>query len=221
MLKQPLLQQKLFSSGLTTNYDRYCKEINNIYLKNMKIQPQQIQNNVQWSDKVIKPNNDASKTNYIDIDNNNNNEYNEALKNNMFEIKSNDNFFKNAGSVDPKMLRTIKTMGLCLICLGLLNGFHKNEFHNELCGLFFILSCYDIFPENHEKTKLLNKFNFYFCLALLFLDIIWIFSYFTEEYDEVNGVGPTFLTKLIVALSTIAKGFSAVIIHNKNKILNF
>ena len=201
--------------------DRYCKEINNIYLKNMKIQPQQIQNNVQWSDKVIKPNNDASKTNYIDIDNNNNNEYNEALKNNMFEIKSNDNFFKNAGSVDPKMLRTIKTMGLCLICLGLLNGFHKNEFHNELCGLFFILSCYDIFPENHEKTKLLNKFNFYFCLALLFLDIIWIFSYFTEEYDEVNGVGPTFLTKLIVALSTIAKGFSAVIIHNKNKILNF
>ena len=204
MLKQPLLQQKSFSSGLKikkdlSETDRYCKEINNIYLKNMKIQPQQIQNNVQWSDKVIKPNNDASKTNYIDIDNNNNNEYNDALKNNMFEIKSNDNFLKN----------------------GLLNGFHKNEFHNELCGLFFILSCYDIFPENHEKTKLLNKFNFYFCLALLFLDIIWIFSYFTEEYDEVNGVGPTFLTKLIVALSTIAKGFSAVIIHNKNKILNF
>ena len=65
--------------------DRYCKEINNIYLKNMKIQPQQIPNNVVWNDKVIKPNNDASKTNYIDIDNNN--EYNEDLKNNMYEIK--------------------------------------------------------------------------------------------------------------------------------------
>ena len=64
-------------------------------------------------------------------------------------------------------------------------------------------------------SKLTKKTN------RLFLDIIWIFSYFTEEYDEVNGVGPTFLTKLIVALSTIAKGFSAVIIHNKNKILNF
>ena len=203
--------------------DRYCKEINNIYLKNMKIQQQVNPNEIQWNDKVIKPNNEGSKTNYIDIDNNdmNNNGYNEDLKRNMFDNKSNDNFFKSGGNVDPKMLRTIKLAGICLIALGLLNGFHKNEFPNELCGILFLLSCYDIFKGNLEKIRLLNSFNFYYCLALLILDIIWIFSYFTEEYDEVNGVGPTFLTKLIVALSTIAKGFSAVIIHNKNKILNF
>ena len=206
--------------------DRYCKEINNIYLKNMKIQQQPNPNNIQWNDKIMKPSNDASKTNYIDIDNNNNEinnnrEYSEALKNNMFEIKSNDNFFKNAGSVNPEMLKTIKIMGICLIGLGLLNGFHKNEFPNELCGLLFILSCHDIFNGDMEKMKFFHKFNFYYCLALLVLDIIWIFSYFTEVYNEVDGVGPTFLTKLIVASSVIVKGFSAVMIRNKNKILNF
>ncbi len=139
----------------------------------------------------------------------------------MFEIKSNDNYNRNSGNVNPEMIRTIKTMGVCIIALGLLNGFHKNEFHNELCGILFILSCYDIFQGDHEKAKLFNKFVFYYCLALLILDIFWIFSYFTEVYDEVNGVGPTILTKIIVALSVVAKGFSAVIIHNKNKILNF
>ena len=81
--------------------------------------------------------------------------------------------------------------------------------------------CYDIFEGNLEKIKLINKFNFYFCLALLFLDIIWIFSYFTEEYDEINGVGPTFLTKVFTALSVIVKGFTAVLLKNKNQILNF
>lgn len=204
--------------------NRFCKEINNIYLKNKKIQQQPNQNNILSNYKVIKPSTDASKTNYIDIDNNNdlnNNEYNEALKQNMFEIKSNDNYNRNSGNVNPEMIRTIKTMGVCIIALGLLNGFHKNEFHNELCGILFILSCYDIFQGDHEKAKLFNKFVFYYCLALLILDIFWIFSYFTEFYDEVNGVGPTILTKIIVALSVVAKGFSAVIIHNKNKILNF
>jgi hypothetical protein len=203
--------------------ERYCKEINNIYLKNMKIQQQVNPNEIQWNDKVIKPNNEGSKTNYIDIDNNdmNNNGYNEDLRRNMFDNKSNDNFFKSGGNVDPKMLRTIKLAGICLIALGLLNGFHKNEFPNELCGILFLLSCYDIFKGNLEKIRLLNSFNFYYCLALLILDIIWIFSYFTEEYVEVNGIGPTFLTKLNVALSLILKGFSVVILRNKNKILNF
>ena len=205
--------------------DRCCKEINNIYLKNKKIQTQQNANNIQWNDKIIKPNNEASKTNYIDIDNNNNelnnNEYNQALKNNMFEIKSNDNFLQNVGNIKPEMLKTLKLMGICLIGLGLLNGFHKNEFHNELLGVLVFLSCYDIFEGNLEKIKLINKFNFYFCLALLFLDIIWIFSYFTEEYDEINGVGPTFLTKVFTALSVIVKGFTAVLLKNKNQILNF
>jgi hypothetical protein len=203
--------------------DRYCKEINNIYLKNMKIQQQVNPNEIQWNDKVIKPNNEGSKTNYIDIDNNdmNNNGYNEDLRRNMFDNKSNDNFFKSGGNVDPKMLRTIKLAGICLIALGLLNGFHKNEFPNELCGILFLLNCYDIFKGNLEKIRLLNSFNFYYCLALLILDIIWVFSYFTEEYVEVNGIGPTFLTKLNVALSLILKGFSVVILRNKNKILNF
>ena len=189
----------------------------------MKIQQQVNPNEIQWNDKVIKPNNEGSKTNYIDIDNNdmNNNGYNEDLKRNMFDNKSNDNFFKSGGNVDPKMLRTIKLAGICLIALGLLNGFHKNEFPNELCGILFLLSCYDIFQGNLEKIRLLNSFNFYYCLALLILDIIWVFSYFTEEYVEVNGIGPTFLTKLNVALSLILKGFSVVILRNKNKILNF
>ncbi len=203
--------------------DRCCKEINNIYLKNKKIQTQQNANNIQWNDKIIKPNNEASKTNYIDIDNNNelnNNEYNQALKNNMFEIKSNDNFLQNVGNIKPEMLKTLKLMGICLIGLGLLNGFHKNEFHNELLGVFVFLSCYDIFEGNLENSKLINKFNLYFCLALLFLDIIWIFTYFTEEYNEINYVGPTFLTKVFTALSIIVKGFSAVLLRNKNKILN-
>ena len=121
--------------------NRFCKEINNIYLKNKKIQQQPNQNNILSNYKVIKPSTDASKTNYIDIDNNNdlnNNEYNEALKQNMFEIKSNDNYNRNSGNVNPEMIRTIKTMGVCIIGLGLLNEFRKNEFHNEL-------SCYDIF----------------------------------------------------------------------------
>ena len=202
--------------------ERFCKEINNIYLKNMKIQQQPNPNNIIFNDNVIRADNNAPKENYIDIDNNNinNEEYNEALKNNMFELKSSENN-KNAGNVKPEMIRTIKIMGVCLIGLGLLNGMHKNEFHNELCGLLILLSCYDIFNGNMEKMKFVNKFNFYFCLALLLLDIIWIFSYFTEEYDEVNGIGPTILTKMFVALSVIAKGFLAVMLHNKNKILNF
>ena len=41
-----------------------------LYLKNMKIQQQVNPNEIQWNDKVIKPNNEGSKTNYIDIDNN-------------------------------------------------------------------------------------------------------------------------------------------------------
>ena len=204
--------------------NRYCEEINNIYKKNMKIQQQPNAYNIQWNDNIMKPNNEASRTNYIDVDNNNennNNEYNEALKNKMFEVKSNDNFTKNGGNVNPEMLKIIKLMGICLIGLGLLNGFHKNEFANELCGVLLFLSCHNIFGGNLEKLQLLNKFNFYFCLILLVFDIFWIFIYFTEEYDEINFIGPTFFTKLIVALSIIAKGFSAVILHNKNKVLNF
>ena len=195
--------------------ERYCKEINNIYLKNRKIQQQPNQNNIQLNERILKPTTDVSNTNYIDIENNN--DYTEVLKQNMFEIKSN----RDSGNITPEITRTIKFIGIFLIGLGLLNGFHKNEFPNELCGFLLVLSCFDPFDGNLEKIKLLNKFNFYYCLALLILDIIWIFSYFTEEYDEINGIGPTILTKLFVALSVITKGFSAVILNKKNQVLNF
>ena len=41
--------------------DKYCKIINNIYLKNMKIQQPPNMDNIQWNDNIIKPNNENSK----------------------------------------------------------------------------------------------------------------------------------------------------------------
>ena len=199
--------------------DKYCTEINNIYLKNMKIQNQPNVNNIQWNDNIMKPNNDGPKPTYIDIENNNNlneNEYNEEMKKNLFEMNSNDNF--RISTQSPKEIKILKIIGFSLICLGLLNGIHKNEFPNELCGILIFLSCYDIFQGNIGKSRFLNKFNFYYCLALLALDIIWIFSYFTEEYDEINGIGPTIVTKLLVGLNIIIKRFGSVILHKKIKL---
>ena len=195
--------------------DKYCKEINNIYSKNIKIQQNPNLNNIQWNDNIMKPSIDEPRSTYIDIENNNNNEhYNEEVQKNLYEINSNDNYFKNRETQSPKKMEILKAIGFSLICFGLSNGFHKNEFPNELCGILIILSCYDIFQGNLEKARHLNKFNLFFCLTLLALDIFWIFSFFTEEYDEVNGMGPTFFTKLFVALSIIVKGFASVILYH-------
>ena len=196
--------------------EKYCKEINNIYLKNMKIQQQSNINNIQWDDNnIIRPNNDQPKSTYIDIENNNNeiNENNEEFQKDLFAINSNDNYYKNKDIPNPKKVSMLKMIGLCLLGLGILNGIHKNEFANELCGVLIFLSCYDIFQGNLEKIRFLKKFNFYYCLALLLLDILWIFNYFTEEYDELNGIGPTFLTKVFVGLSFVTKGFASVLLY--------
>ena len=194
---------------------KYCDEINNIYLKNMKIQQQPNINNIQWNDNnIMRPNNDQPKSTYIDIENNNNNEYNEENQKELFAINSNNNYYNNKDTPNPKKISVLRMISLCILGLGILNGIHKNEFSNDLCGILIFLSCYDIFQGNLEKTRFLNKFNFYYCLALLFLDIFWIFSYFTEEYDDSNGLGPTFLTKLFVGLSVICKGFASVILYH-------
>ena len=64
-------EQKIEKIQNTINEtDKYCKIINNIYLKNMKIQQQPNMDNIQWNDNIIKPNNENPKYSYIDIDNN-------------------------------------------------------------------------------------------------------------------------------------------------------
>ena len=205
-----------------TDTNKYCKEINDVYLKNMKIQ-RESNENIQWNSQIIKPNNENGKSSYIDIDNNengnklNNDDMMQGLRNNnMFDINTNDSVYRN--SINPKSLYLIKMVGLALLGLGFADGFYRNEFPNQLCGLLIFLSCYNLFSGNLEKTKFLNKFNFYFCLCILLYDMIWMFSYFTLDIDQIYA-GGSFIagkfTKLIVAISIITKGFASVILFNK------
>jgi hypothetical protein len=205
-----------------TETNKYCKEINDVYLKNMKIQ-KEANDNIQWNSQIIKPENDNKKSSYIDIDNNeagyklNNGDNNQGFRsNNMFDINTNDTPL--TYNINPKSLFFIKIIGLCLLGLGLADGFYRNEFHNQLCGLLIFLSCHNIFSGNAEKIKFLNKFIFYFCLGILLYDIIWMFCYFTVDIDELF-TGGSFLagkfTKLIVAISVVFKGFASVILFKK------
>jgi len=212
--------EKLKKSISETN--KYCKEINDIYSKNMNIQPQPNRQNIEWSNQIKGSDNDQRKASFIDIDNNemnqklNNDNYNNiGLKNNAFDINTNDEAYRM--NINPKYFAFIKMLGIGLLCLGFADGFYRNEFPNQLLGILIFLSCYDIFKGNYERTKLLNKFNFYFCIGLLFLDIIWIFSHFNEDVDKSGGPGgfAKGYTKFIVALSVIAKGFSSVILFKK------
>ena len=195
--------------------NKYCKEINDIYLKNMKIEQKPNMDNIQWSNQIIKPSNEEGKSSYIDIDNNEgnlkiNNDYNQGFRNNAFDINTNDEIYKNNPS--SKSLFLIKSLGLCLLCLGFTDGFYRNEFPNQLLGVLIFLSCFNIFGGSLEKITFFNKFNFYFCLGILLYDIIWMFSYFSVESDKMLGGR---FTKFIVGLSIIVKGFSSVILFNK------
>jgi len=203
--------------------NKYCKEINDIYLKNMKIEPKPNMDDIQWNNQIIKPSNEEGKSSYIDIDNNeanlkyNNDEYNQGLRNNAFDINTNDDIYKNVPN--PKSLFLIKSLGICLLLLGCFDGFYRNEFPNQLLGFLIFLNCYNVFGGNFEKIKFFNKFNFYFCLGILLYDIIWMFSYFSVESDKLYAGGYSKFsgkfTKFIVALSIIIKGFSSVILFNK------
>ena len=199
-----------------TETNKYCKEINDIYLKNMKIEPQQDDNNIQWNSQIIKPNNEQGKSSFIDIDNNEanlklNNAFNQDYRNNAFDINTNDDIYRN--NINPNSLFLIKIIGLCILGLGFADGLYRNDFPNQLLGLLILLSCYNIFQENYEKMKNLNKFNFYSCLGILLYDIIWMFLYFNEETNDFF-IGGKF-TKFIVAISIITKGFASVILFNK------
>ena len=188
----------------------------------MKIEPQTNLDNIQWSSQ-IKPNNEQRKSSFIDVDNNelnskyNNEEFNQGFKNNAFDINTNDDFYKN--TQNPKSLFLVKMLGLCVLCLACADGFYRNEFPNQLLGVFIFLSCFNIFGGNSEKNRLFNRFNCYLCLVLLLYDIIWMFSYFTLDSENMSlGGHSTFagkFTKFIVALNIIVKGFSSVILFMK------
>ena len=112
----------------------------------MKIQ-RESNENIQWNSQIIKPNNENGKSSYIDIDNNengnklNNDDMMQGLRNNnMFDINTNDSVYRN--SINPKSLYLIKMVGLALLGLGFADGFYRNEFPNQLCGLLIFLSCY-------------------------------------------------------------------------------
>ncbi len=205
-----------------TETNKYCKEINDVYLKNMKIQ-RESNDNIQWNSQIIKPENENQRSSYIDIDNNeagykiSNGGNNQGLRsNNMFDINTNDAPY--TSNINPKSIFFIKILGLCMLCLGLADGFYRNEYPNQLCGLLIFLSCYNIFSGNAEKIKFLNKFNFYFCVGVLLYDIIWMFCYFSVDIDELFTSG-SFLagkyTKFIVAISIIVKGFASVILFKR------
>ena len=211
-------EQKIEKIKKTINEtNKYCKEINDIYLKNMKIQQQPNNEEIEWNDKIIKPNNDKAKSSYIDIDNNErgsnlNNDENNQFRNNAFDINTNDNYRNNNNN---KSLFLIKLLGLSLLGLGFADGFYRNEFPNQLLGVLIFLSCFNIFQGNREQIKFLNKFNFYMCLIVLLMDIIWMFCNFNSKTDEKYEGGYNKLTKIIVAISIITKGFSCVILFNK------
>ena len=200
--------------------NKYCKEINDIYLKNMKIESQPNMENIQWGSQ-IKPNNEEGKSNLIDVDNEpnlkyNNDDYNQGFRNNAFDINTNDDIYRN--NINPKSLFLIKSLGLGILGLGFADGFYRNEFPNQLLGLFIFFSCYNIFGGNFEKTKFFNKFLFYLCLGLLLYDIIWMFTYFTTDSDKLLPGHSNFagkFTKFIVALSIITKGFCSVFLFSK------
>ena len=197
--------------------NKYCKEINEIYLKNMKIESQPNIENIKWNSQIIQPNIEQGKSSYIDIDNNNeanlklnHDEYNQRFRNNAFDSNDNDDNYRN--NQNPKMLCLTKIIGLFIFLIGIINGFLKNEFHNQLLGLLIFFNSYNVFKGNNEKTKFMNKFNFYFCLGILLYDIIWIFAYFNEETNEIFIGGK--LMKFFVALNIITKGFGSVILFN-------
>ena len=204
--------------------NKYCKEINEIYSKNMKIEPQPNMDNIQWSSKIMNnQNNEQRGSSFIDVDNNeanlklNNDDYNQGFRNNAFDINTNDDIYRNVQN--PKSLFLIKVLGLSLLCLGFTDGFYRNEFPNQLLGILIFLNCFNIFGGNSEKIKFFNKLNCYFCLGILLYDIIWMFTYFSVDSDKMSSGGHSNFsgkfTKFIVALSIIAKGFCSVILFNK------
>ena len=203
--------------------NKYCKEINDIYLKNMKIEPQPNMENIQFSNKIEVQNNEHNNSSFIDVDNNennikmNNDDYGQEFRINAFDINTNDEYYYSNKNL--KHLFLIKILGLCILGLGFADGFYRNEFPNQLLGVLIFLNCYNIFRGNSEKIKFCNKFNFYFCLGLLLYDIIWMFFHFGVDNDDMFSGGHSKFagkfTKFIVALSIITKGFCSVILFNK------
>ena len=119
-------------------------------------------------------------------------------------------------NISPKNLKILRFMGVTLLGLGILDGYYRNDFANQLLGLFILLNFCEVFETYDERFKFLKKFNFYFCLLILFYDIFWIISRFGEDDEVIYAGGYSsfygIATKIIVGLSIITKAFCSVIL---------
>ena len=184
--------------------NKYCNEIKDIFSKNINIEEQNLNiNEIQWNDSGNKPN-IKGNNNYVDIDNNDDN----IGKNDNLLLTQSHQDSLTTENINPKMLFYIRLIGFILLGLGLLDGFYRNDFPNQLCGVLILANFFKFFapPENFKFFK---KLNFYFCLIVLIYDILWIFLRFGED-DEIIYAGGSCscfgtFTKFIVILSAAIK----------------
>lgn len=189
--------------------NKYLKDIDYIFKKNSKIdQPQY--DSIQWNNQIVAPSTAVSNMNMFPGS--------ISGENNEFQLHE-----KKLINTDSSDDKGIKIISMIILLLGLCHSFCRNEFHNIVGGLVFFLSCLKHYWIDSEEYIKLFKFCFYFCVALIGFDIIWIFNNTGFEYlklynlidekDYVVGM----VSMGIVAVNLFLKGICSIKLYAQMK----
>ena len=178
---------KLQKAILETN--KYLKDIDSIYKKNMKIEQPSMEN-IQWNSQIMVPSNAGTNRNFSNYDANN--DVSDPLK------------FMNKNKYNNSGVGLLKFFSVIVVFLGIFNGIFRSELHNILGGLLFLMSCFKHYWIDSEAYIKLFKFDFYFCLILIVYDIIWMLVNINKNNCKICEPDTGISTVInIITMSTI------------------
>ena len=202
--------------NVISEINKYLTDIDLIYKKNIKINDTDY-DNIHCSNHLVSPS--TIDTNKINLKNGKNDvnriSYNEGFQ----EI----NFPKRINYT--KKYHKLKVLTMSFLFLGIINGIFRNEFHNILGSLLFLLSCYNHYWMDTEKYINLFKFDFYFCMVLITYDVIWMLNNFGFEQcywcgtDDIKYKLIKLISLGIVGGSIILKSLCSIQLYTNMKIL--
>lgn len=205
-----------------TKTNKYLKEINDIYQKNIKLENQKLE--VEWNDEIIRPKIEENKASLIDIDNNMNNMggneggLRQGPEDNF--LYPNDRNGEGAGNKN-KAMKLSQTLGLLIAGLGLIGGCGKPDIPNQLCGIFLYFGCISAVRNISEKLNNIFKYILIFLLVLIPFDLIWLISHFgslnKDKYTGGHENGVLRISMFTTFISIVVKSFASFIIYKLYK----
>lgn len=215
--------------------NKYLKEINDIYRKNMGNDKQNY--DVEWNDEVIRPKNEDNKSSLIDIDNNNNinniNNNGEYGDNNLRE--GGDKFYgypydremegdmglKFMNNLPIKGIKLVEVLGLGVTLVALIGGCGKTDFPNQLGGLILFFGCFEARKFSNERTTKMFLINLVFMLILTVFDFIWFCNNFgtlgKDKYTGGHENGVIRLSMFTTFINILLKSFLSFVLYKVYK----